>query len=69
VLQLNIELSPRRSRESSKRPFTDAAYHREALTGEPEIPSRDVVQRIQCHDDVREMNRTEVLGEIDPKVD
>jgi hypothetical protein len=69
VLQLNIALSPRRSRESSKRPFTDAVYQREASTGEPEIPSRDVVQRIQCHDDVREMNRTEVLGEIDPKVD
>jgi hypothetical protein len=69
VLQLNIALSPRRSRESSKRPFTDAVYPLVALTAEPEIRSLDDVQRIQCRAGAREMNRMEVLGGIDPKVD
>jgi hypothetical protein len=69
VLQLNIALSPRRSRESSKRPFTDAVYRPVASIAELKSRNLDDAQQTQCPAGELGMNRTEALGGIDPKVD
>jgi hypothetical protein len=69
VLPLNIALSPRRLREFWKRPFTGAVYPQEASIAEPKIPNPDGGQRIRCRAGALEMNRTEVLVGIEPRVD